>query len=108
MQATHEEPMDGIPLEDDLRIEFDDLRFEVEVAEGAFGKIFKGDYYGTPVAIKKCPPPISPLSPSEGPQGCSTCVHARRFMESGYPEDDKKYIAREVATLKYEPLTCLL
>ena len=39
--------------ETDFKIDYKDLNFEGEVAEGAFGKIYKGDYFGTPVAIKK-------------------------------------------------------
>jgi predicted Ser/Thr protein kinase len=42
--------------ETDFKIAYTDLNFEGEVAEGAFGKIYKGDYFGTPVAIKRCAP----------------------------------------------------
>ncbi len=43
---------DGI-VNIDSTIRFEDLTFEDEVGGGSFGKIFKGDYFGTPVAIKK-------------------------------------------------------
>eukprot|EP00005_Dracoamoeba_jomungandri_P002145 CAMPEP_0174255542 /NCGR_PEP_ID=MMETSP0439-20130205/4863_1 /TAXON_ID=0 /ORGANISM="Stereomyxa ramosa, Strain Chinc5" /LENGTH=1026 /DNA_ID=CAMNT_0015337767 /DNA_START=90 /DNA_END=3170 /DNA_ORIENTATION=- len=70
---------DGIFIPDYVySIPFSCLDFspEDEVAEGAFGKIFKGEYLGTDVAIKKF------------------------LMDSGYPEDDQKYLEREVATIK--------
>jgi hypothetical protein len=44
--------------ETDFKIDYKDLNFEGEVAEGAFGKIYKGDYFGTPVAIKKYTSPL--------------------------------------------------
>ncbi|EGC30248.1 hypothetical protein DICPUDRAFT_41714, partial [Dictyostelium purpureum] len=35
------------------RINYDDLEFNSEIGSGGFGKVYRGEYLGTPVAIKK-------------------------------------------------------
>ncbi|KYR00437.1 LISK family protein kinase [Tieghemostelium lacteum] len=62
-----------------FKINFDDLEFGQLVGKGAYGKIYKGEYFGTPVGIKE----IS-LSP----------------RDSKY-KDLIKFIQREVAMLRF-------
>ncbi|GAM26581.1 hypothetical protein SAMD00019534_097560 [Acytostelium subglobosum LB1] len=62
-----------------FRINIDDLEFGPEIGKGAYGKIFKGEYFGTPVGIKE----IS-LSPKES-----------------HYKDMVKFIQREVAMLRF-------
>eukprot|EP01132_Coremiostelium_polycephalum_P007850 gene7850-9664_t len=71
---------DGLPDGSNaFRINIDDLEFGPEIGKGAYGKIFKGEYFGTPVGIKE----IS-LSPND----------------SKYKELIK-FIQREVAMLRF-------
>jgi len=61
-------------VQEEWSIPFDDLTLENSIGEGSFGKVMKGDYFGTKVAVKKL-----------------------------FNHDDKKmqkYIQRELATLK--------
>ncbi|EGG17284.1 LISK family protein kinase [Cavenderia fasciculata] len=72
--------LDGIPDGNDaFRINFDDLEFGEEIGKGAYGKIFKGEYFGTPVGIKEIA-----LSPNSD-----------KF------KDLLKFIKREVAMLRF-------
>eukprot|EP01117_Protostelium_nocturnum_P006397 TRINITY_DN2309_c1_g2_i1.p1 TRINITY_DN2309_c1_g2~~TRINITY_DN2309_c1_g2_i1.p1 ORF type:complete len:729 (-),score=217.35 TRINITY_DN2309_c1_g2_i1:57-2243(-) len=43
---------EGIPDDDVWNIDFSDLTFEKQIARGSFGKVYKGNYLGIPVAIK--------------------------------------------------------
>eukprot|EP01133_Synstelium_polycarpum_P012263 gene12263-14373_t len=71
---------DGLPDGSNaFRINIDDLEFGPEIGKGAYGRIFKGEYFGTPVGIKE----IS-LSPNN----------------SQY-KDLVKFIQREVAMLRF-------
>jgi len=40
-------------LEDAWNIDFSDLEFEKKIGKGAFGEVYEGRYFGTPVAIKR-------------------------------------------------------
>lgn len=70
-QSSDEEAL----VEEDWDIDFNDLEFESAIiGVGSFGKVLKGSYFGTPVALKKM-----------------------------YNTEDKfirKYITRELNTLK--------
>jgi len=50
-ETTDEE--DGLVIDEELwNISYDDLNFEKEIGHGSFGVVYKGEYFGTPVAIK--------------------------------------------------------
>ncbi|EGC29222.1 hypothetical protein DICPUDRAFT_99895 [Dictyostelium purpureum] len=71
---------DGLPDGSNaFRINIEDLEFGPEIGKGAYGKIFKGEYFGTPVGIKE----IS-LSPND--------VKYKDLI---------KFIQREVAMLRF-------
>ncbi|GAM29201.1 hypothetical protein SAMD00019534_123770 [Acytostelium subglobosum LB1] len=71
---------DGLPDGSDaFRIILEDLEFGPQIGKGAYGKIFKGEYFGTPVGIKEIT-----LSPNN----------------SQY-KDLIKFIKREVAMLRF-------
>ncbi len=72
-----EETVEGGVVQDIWTIEYEDLEWEEEVGSGAFGTVYKGDYYGTTVAIKR--------------------INASENLNS---EHMNKYIQREVALLK--------
>jgi len=40
-------------LDDAWNINYDDLEFTAEIGRGGFGSVYKGEYFGTPVAIKR-------------------------------------------------------
>lgn len=40
-------------LDDAWNINYDDLEFTAEIGKGGFGSVYKGEYFGTPVAIKR-------------------------------------------------------
>jgi serine/threonine protein kinase len=40
-------------LDDAWNINYEDLVFEEEIGKGGFGSVYKGEYFGTPVAIKR-------------------------------------------------------
>ncbi|KAN0025414.1 hypothetical protein ACTFIU_003675 [Dictyostelium citrinum] len=72
--------LDGLPDGSNaFKINIDDLEFGQEIGKGAYGKIFKGEYFGTPVAIKE----IS-LQPNDVKY-----------------KDLTKFIQREVAMLRF-------
>jgi len=69
--------VEGGVVKEEWTINFDDLEFGEEIGSGAFGTVFKGDYYGTVVAIKR--------------------LNASNNLQQ---EHLNKYIQREVALLK--------
>jgi len=64
---------EGIP-EFESVIDFTDIEVEMEIGHGAFGKVFKATYFGTPVAVKQ--------------------------IQQAETEEEKTFIRREVAILQ--------
>lgn len=44
---------DGVPRVDEITIPFSDIQFEKKIGKGAFGEVWKAQYLGTDVAVKK-------------------------------------------------------
>jgi serine/threonine protein kinase len=44
---------DGVPRVDEITIPFGDIQFEKKIGKGAFGEVWKAQYLGTDVAVKK-------------------------------------------------------
>ncbi len=61
--------------DDGWNIQFKDIQFTKTIGKGNFGKVYRGNYLGTEVAIKQL-----------------------YYVDD---EDMQKYIEREMATLKY-------
>ncbi|KAL6073254.1 putative serine/threonine-protein kinase EDR1 [Balamuthia mandrillaris] len=70
-----EEEDDGI-MEEEWQIKYEDLEFGELVGKGSFGRVYKGEYFGTEVAIKQV------------------------LMMGMDPELTKKYVRREVNMLR--------
>lgn len=67
----------GLPTQSIWDIPFEDLVFKETIGKGSFGSVFKGNYLGVDVAIKK--------------------------IEKADDPEYLKYIDREVSMLQYVP-----
>lgn len=77
LKENEAQPVEGGVVKEEWTINYDDLEFAEEIGSGAFGTVFRGDYYGTVVAIKR--------------------LNAANNLQQ---EHLNKYIQREVALLK--------